>query len=316
MTDAVIVSTARTGARQELAGRLQHDPRRDAGRPRRRARGRARRHRRRRGRGRDDGLREARRRDRQQHRAPDRAARRLPGHRAGHDGQPLLLVRPADDRDGGAAHHRRRRRRHRRRRRRVDLLRAERDEQAHASRDAGSPSTSPRSTGRCCRPPRRSPSATTSRASARTSTASQSQQRAAAAAAAGRFKDEIVPITVTMGVADKETARISTKEVTIAADEGIRADTTYEGVAKIKPAMPGGVIAAGNASQFSDGAGACVVMSDTAAASRGPEAARPLPRLRGRRLRARRDGHRPGVRRAEAARAHWPDGRPTSTCGS
>jgi acetyl-CoA C-acetyltransferase len=97
----------------------------------------------------------------------------------------------------------------------------------------------------------------------------QSQQRAAAAAAAGRFTAEIVPMTVTMGVADKETSHIGTKEVTIAADEGIRADTTYEGVAKIKPAMPGGTVAAGNASQFSDGAAACVVMSDTAAASRG-----------------------------------------------
>ena len=97
----------------------------------------------------------------------------------------------------------------------------------------------------------------------------QSQQRAAAAAAAGRFTAEIVPMTVTMGVADKETSHISTKEVTIGADEGIRADTTYEGVAKIKPALPGGTVAAGNASQFSDGAAACVVMSDTAAAARG-----------------------------------------------
>jgi len=97
----------------------------------------------------------------------------------------------------------------------------------------------------------------------------QSQQRAAAAVAAGRFAGEIVPITVTMGVAEKETSRIFTKEVTLAADEGIRADTTYEGVAKIKPAVPGGTVAAGNASQFSDGAAACVVMSDGAAARRG-----------------------------------------------
>ncbi len=87
-----------------------------------------------------------------------------------------------------------------------------------------------------------------------------SQQRAAAAQAAGKFNDEIVPITVTMGVADKESGRLLTKEATVSADEGIRADTTYEGVAKIKPAIPGGVIAAGNASQFSDGASACVVM--------------------------------------------------------
>jgi acetyl-CoA C-acetyltransferase len=97
----------------------------------------------------------------------------------------------------------------------------------------------------------------------------QSQQRAAAAAAAGRFADEIVPMTVTMGVADKASARLFTQEVTISADEGIRADTTYEGVAKIKPALPGGVVAAGNASQFSDGASACVIMSETAALRKG-----------------------------------------------
>jgi acetyl-CoA C-acetyltransferase len=96
-----------------------------------------------------------------------------------------------------------------------------------------------------------------------------SQQRAAAAAAAGKFADEIVPITVTMGVGDKDSGRLFTREVTLSSDEGIRADTTYEGVAKIKPALPGGVIAAGNASQFSDGASACVVMSAAAAAKRG-----------------------------------------------
>jgi acetyl-CoA C-acetyltransferase len=97
----------------------------------------------------------------------------------------------------------------------------------------------------------------------------QSQQRAAAAAAAGKFDDEIVPIDVTMAITDKETGAVTTKDVTLAADEGIRADTTYEAVAKIKPAVPGGVIAAGNASQFSDGAAACVVMSAEAAAARG-----------------------------------------------
>ena len=96
-----------------------------------------------------------------------------------------------------------------------------------------------------------------------------SQQRAAAAQAAGKFNDEIVPITVTAGMADKATGRLYTKEVTVSADEGIRADTTYEGVARIKPAVPGGVIAAGNASQFSDGASACVVMDGKLAEKRG-----------------------------------------------
>ncbi|NTZ84818.1 acetyl-CoA C-acyltransferase [Burkholderia metallica] len=93
----------------------------------------------------------------------------------------------------------------------------------------------------------------------------QSQLRAAAAQEAGRFRDEIVPITVLAGIADKATGRLFTQEVTVSADEGIRPDTTLEGVSKIRSAVPGGVITAGNASQFSDGASACVVMSAEAA---------------------------------------------------
>ena len=99
-----------------------------------------------------------------------------------------------------------------------------------------------------------------------------SQQRAAAAQAAGRFKDEIVPMTTVMAVADKESGRLSTREVTLSADEGIRPDTTYEAIAQIKPVIPGGVIAAGNASQFSDGASACVVMDGKLAQKRGLQA--------------------------------------------
>ncbi len=95
-----------------------------------------------------------------------------------------------------------------------------------------------------------------------------SQQKAAAALASGKFADEIVPIKVVMGTADKDTSRITMKEVTASADEGIRSDTTYEGVSKIRPAIDGGVIAAGNASQFSDGASACIVMDAKTAASR------------------------------------------------
>ena len=96
----------------------------------------------------------------------------------------------------------------------------------------------------------------------------QSQQRAAAAAAAGRTRDEIVPITVKTKVVDKQTGVEHHKEVTLERDEGIRADTTYEGVSQIRPAIEGGVISAGNASQFSDGAGACVVMERSAAEKR------------------------------------------------
>jgi acetyl-CoA C-acetyltransferase len=96
-----------------------------------------------------------------------------------------------------------------------------------------------------------------------------SQQRAAAARDAGKFNAEIAPMTTTMKVVDKATGAESTKDVTVAQDEGIRPDTTYEGVSKIKPAVEGGVISAGNASQFSDGAGVCMVMSAKTASSRG-----------------------------------------------
>ncbi len=96
-----------------------------------------------------------------------------------------------------------------------------------------------------------------------------SQLRAAAGQVAGKFKDEIVPMTVTMGVADKASGRLMTREVTIDADEGIRPDTTLEGVAKIRSAMPGGVITAGNASQFSDGSSAAVVMNAKLAEKKG-----------------------------------------------
>ncbi|HET7200270.1 MAG TPA: acetyl-CoA C-acyltransferase [Burkholderiales bacterium] len=95
-----------------------------------------------------------------------------------------------------------------------------------------------------------------------------SQQRAAAALASGKFGDEIAPMKVVMGVADKDTGRIATRELTVSADEGIRSDTTYEGVSKIRPAIEGGCIAAGNASQFSDGASACIVMDAKTAAAR------------------------------------------------
>ena len=97
----------------------------------------------------------------------------------------------------------------------------------------------------------------------------ESQRRAAAAAAAGKFNDEIVPIKVLAGIADRDTGRVQTAEVTLSADEGIRADTTYEAVSKIRPAIPGGVIAAGNASQFSDGASAAAVVDSRFAERRG-----------------------------------------------
>ncbi|MEW6694288.1 3-ketoacyl-CoA thiolase [Tepidimonas thermarum] len=104
-----------------------------------------------------------------------------------------------------------------------------------------------------------------------------SQQKACAAAAAGKFDDEIVPITVTAGVYDAQRGLI-TREVTVTRDEGLREGTTKEAIANIKPALPGGVIAAGNASQFSDGAGACVVMDEKVAERKGLQ---PLGRFLG-----------------------------------
>ena len=90
----------------------------------------------------------------------------------------------------------------------------------------------------------------------------ESQQKACAAQEAGKFADEIAPITVTAGVADAVMG-LRSKEVTVSADEGLRPGTTYEGIKDIRTAMPGGVVTGGNASQFSDGAGACVIVSDT-----------------------------------------------------
>ncbi|WP_419809919.1 acetyl-CoA C-acyltransferase [Sphingomonas sp.] len=97
----------------------------------------------------------------------------------------------------------------------------------------------------------------------------QSQQRTAAAQAAGKFDDEIVPVTATMNVVNKETKEVTQKEVTLAKDEGNRADTTLEGLQSLKPVLEGGTVTAGNASQLSDGASASVLMEEKLAASRG-----------------------------------------------
>ena len=95
-----------------------------------------------------------------------------------------------------------------------------------------------------------------------------SQQKACAAQEEGLFTAEIAPITVTAGFADPVLG-MRTKVVTAAVDEGLRPGTTYEGIKDIRTAVPGGVIAAGNASQFSDGAGACVVTSERYAEQKG-----------------------------------------------
>ena len=95
-----------------------------------------------------------------------------------------------------------------------------------------------------------------------------SQQKATAALAAGLYDAEIAPITVTAGVADPVMG-LTTKQVTVSKDEGIRAGTTKEGISGLRSALPGGLITAGNASQFSDGGGAVVVMDEKVAERKG-----------------------------------------------
>ncbi len=95
------------------------------------------------------------------------------------------------------------------------------------------------------------------------------QRRTAAALQGGRFSDEIVPFKTRMAVMDKDTKQVSLKEITFTKDEGPRPETTAEGLASIKPVFEGKTISAGNASQLSDGASACVIMSDKIAAKKG-----------------------------------------------
>ena len=98
-----------------------------------------------------------------------------------------------------------------------------------------------------------------------------SQQRTAAAQKAGRFDAEIVPFATTMQVVDKATGAVSTREVVLDRDEGNRPETTLDSLAALKPVLEGGTVTAGNASQLSDGASACVLMEAADAARRGLE---------------------------------------------
>jgi acetyl-CoA C-acetyltransferase len=104
-----------------------------------------------------------------------------------------------------------------------------------------------------------------------------SQQRACSAQASGLFDAEIAPISVTMGVADKNLG-LMTRKVSVGKDEGTREGTTKEALAGLRSALPGGLVSAGSASQFSDGAGACVVMEESLAEKRG---LKPLGRFLG-----------------------------------
>lgn len=106
----------------------------------------------------------------------------------------------------------------------------------------------------------------------------QSQMRTAAAQTAGKFDDEIIPVTVTKGVMNKETKEVTFEEITLSKDEGNRPSTTIEGLTNLRLVNEGGTITAGNASQLSDGASACVLMDSKLAEQRGIE---PLGAYRG-----------------------------------
>lgn len=109
--------------------------------------------------------------------------------------------------------------------------------------------------------------------------ASESHRRAVSAQLEGRLSDEIVPVTTTKRVRNRETEQVTREKVTISVDEGVRADTTLEGLAKLKPVTGNdGSITAGNASQLSDGASACVIMEAKTAEQKGLE---PLGAYRG-----------------------------------
>ena len=134
----------------------------------------------------------------------------------------------------------------------------------------------------------------------------ESQRRTAAAQAAGLFDDEIAPMTVMKNIFDPSGATIGQEQVTLAADEGNRPSTTLEGLAKLKPVREGQFVTAGNASQFSDGAALCVLMS---APKRKDAIWRRSGIFRGFAARAATggNGHWPGVRRAAPAGAFWAD---------
>ena len=138
----------------------------------------------------------------------------------------------------------------------------------------------------------------------------QSQQRMAAAQENGLFAEEIVPMATKMRLVNNETKEETIVDYVVDRDECNRPDTTIEGLAKLKPVRgEGNYITAGNASQLSDGAAAVVLMEAAEAERRGLQADGRVPGLGRRRVRARRDGHRSGVRRAPPAEAPRPHGR-------
>ena len=243
----------------------------------------------------------------------------LPVTVAGHDREPLLLVGPASRRDRGAHGRERGRRRGHRRRPRVDHDDAERLQQEQPLQPLAAWTTSKAIY---------MPMGLTAEIVAeryKVSREKQDELRARLAAAhrrgaeGGQVQGRDRPDDGRRWRSPtRRPAQKSQKEVTVDRDECNRPDTTLEGLAKLPPRLQaeGGSVTAGNSSQFSDGASAMPHHVGRAREGARHQAARLLPRLRGRRLRARRDGHRPGVRGAEAAQARTASRSTTSTSSS
>ena len=219
------------------------------------------------------------------------------------DGEPLLLVGPADDRDGGAAHHRGRGRLHRGGRARKHQPDAGRRTQPAGDRgvaaraQAGSLDADDRD-----RRHRGGALQGEPRGAGRVFAGKPAPHRVAASRP-GASRTRSCRCRRRRRWSTRTPRRRSIEDVTLKSDEGNRPDTNLEGLAALKPVREGGYITAGNASQLSDGASRLRGDEREARREEGPEAARHVPRLRGRGLRAGRDGHRPGVRGAEAAAA-------------
>ena len=245
---------------------------------------------------------------------PDRPARRAPGLGAGRDRQPLLLVGPADHRHGRAAHPRRTTPTSSSpaASRSISLVQGNQTNQnVLGNYDAWIKEHAPAVYWPMIQTADNVAKRYKISREAQDEYGLESQRRTAAAQQAAPLRCRDRAAAPPKSCSTTRRARSPARRCSrCTKDEGNRPDTNIEGLAKLKPvAGEGNFITAGNASQLSDGASACVVMSDKEAQKRGLDAARHLSRLRGRGLRARRDGHRPDLRRAEAAEEARPQGR-------
>ena len=313
MREAVIVSSVRTAVGKAGKGTLRATRPDDLAaiaisgahrsRPGTRPQGNRRRHPR---------LRHARSRAGHERRAHRRAARRPARRIFGHDHQSLLLLRPAVHRHGRRAHHARQRRSDRRRRHRIHEHGADGRQQGRAESLADGPlSRTP--TSAWASPRKIWPANTTSRASRPTNFPTPATRRRSPQSPPENSRTKSCPSKCAPRSSPMATAAAAAPKTTTAifdTDEGPRADTSLEALAKLKPAFHAhGTVTAGNSSQMSDGAAAAVVMSAERARALGVKPLGALPRLCHRRLRSGRDGPRSGLCDSQGAEDRRPDAR-------